>query len=288
MSMQRRQLLKLGTALAGAGASLAHGATRSGSRGKTIGIALGSGSARGFAHIGVLQALDEAKLPISIVAGTSAGSLVGAFYAAGFTPWQMQAFALKVKDIDVADFASSKQRGLIAGAALKKLVNGYLNDMPIEKMQRRFAAVATDLTTGEKVVLNRGDTGAAVVASCSIPGVFIPARIDGRELMDGGLTSPIPVAVARDMGADIVIAVDVGGSPSSKPRRGLYEIILQSFAIMSRSLALLETQNADLLIEPDTNAFDSADFSARREMIEAGYLAGKAAIPGINRLLAQR
>jgi NTE family protein len=138
------------------------------------------------------------------------------------------------------------------------------------------------------VVLNRGDTGAAVVASCSIPGVFIPARIDGRELMDGGLTSPIPVAVARDMGADIVIAVDVGGSPSSKPRRGLYEIILQSFAIMSRSLALLETQNADLLIEPDTNAFDSADFSARREMIEAGYLAGKAAIPGINRLLAQR
>ena len=288
MPMHRRQLLKLGTGLAGAGALRAQAAPpRLKNRGKTLGIALGSGSARGFAHIGVLQALDEANLPINVVAGTSAGSLVGAFYAAGFSPWKMQEFALKVRDIDVADFASSKQRGMIAGIALKRLVNGYLNDMPIEKMPRRFAAVATDLTSGQKVALRRGDTGAAVVASCSIPGVFVPASIDGRDLMDGGMTSPIPVAVARDMGADFVIAVDVGGAPSTKPPRGLYEIILQSFTIMSRSLSQLEGKSADFLIAPNTDAFDGSDFSVRREIIEAGYLAGKAAIPAITRLLGR-
>ena len=285
-AMQRREILKWGAGLAGTTGAIAQAATRAKPKGKTVGLALGSGSARGFAHIGVLQAFDEAKLPVSIVAGTSAGSLVGAFYAAGFSPWKMQEFALKVRDIDVVDFSSSRQRGLVAGFALKRLVNSYLEDMPIEKMQRRFAAVATDLTTGDKVVLRRGDTGAAVVASCSIPGVFIPTRIDGRDLMDGGLTSPLPVGVAREMGADIVIAVDVGGGPSSKPRSGLYEIILQSFSIMSRSLTELEAKNADLVITPETNAFDSSDFSARREMIEAGYLAGKAAAPAIGRLLA--
>lgn len=286
MTVHRRHILGLAAGWVGTGSALAQSKGRAKGRGKTVGIVLGSGSARGFAHIGVLQALDEAKVPVSIVAGASAGSLVGAFYAAGFSPWKMQEVALKVRDIDVADFSSGKQRGMIAGVSLKRLVNGYLNDMPIEKMQRRFAAVATDLTTGEKVVLRKGDTGAAVVASCSIPGVFVPMRIDGRDLMDGGLTSPVPVAVAREMGADIVIAVDVGGGPSSKPRNGLYEIILQSFAIMSRSLADLEGKSADLLITPNTDAFDSSDFTARREIIEAGYLAGKAAAPAIARLLA--
>jgi NTE family protein len=286
MTMQRRQVLGIGASLLGSGSALAQSRGRSKGREKTVGIALGSGSARGFAHIGVLQALDEAQVPVSIVAGASAGSLVGAFYAAGFSPWKMQEVALKVRDIDVADFSSSKQRGMIAGISLKRLVNGYLNDMPIERMQRKYAAVATDLTTGEKVVIRKGDAGAAVVASCSIPGVFIPTRIDGRELMDGGLTSPIPVAVAREMGADVVIAVDVGGGPTTKPRNGLYEIILQSFAIMSRSLADLEGKSADLLITPNTDAFDSSDFTARREIIEAGYLAGKAAAPAIARLLA--
>ena len=290
MSLQRRQLLALGAGLAGSGSVLAQAGAPVGARPKpagqkVIGIALGGGSARGFAHIGVLQALDEAKVPIGIVAGTSAGSLVGAFYAAGFSPWKMQEVALKVRDIDVADLSSGNKRGMIGGAALKRLVNGFLDNMPIEKMPRRFAAVATDLASGEKVAIQRGDTGAAVVASCSIPGVFVPTLFEGRELVDGGLTSPVPVAVARQMGADLVIAVDVGGRPSSKPRSGLYEIILQSFEIMGRSLAQLESKGANLLILPKTDEFDSSDFSARKEMIEAGYLAGQAAIPELRRRL---
>ena len=285
MSLQRRQLLALGAGLAGSGAALAQTAARPKPGGKVVGIARGGGSARGFAHIGVLQALDEAKVPIGIVAGTSAGSLVGAFYAAGFSPWKMQEVALKVRDIDVADLSSGNKRGMIGGAALKRLENGYLDNMPIEKMQRRYAAVATDLATGEKVAIQRGDVGSAVVASCSIPGVFIPTMFEGRELVDGGLTSPVPVAVARQLGADVVIAVDVGGRPSSKPRTGLYEIILQSFEIMGRSLAQLEGKSANLLIQPKTDEFDSSDFSARKEMIEAGYLAGQKALPVLRQLL---
>lgn len=289
MDMQRRHWLALGAGLAGSGLVRAQaGKTRPEVRpagGKTIGLALGGGSARGFAHIGVLQALDEAKIPVSVVAGTSAGSLVGAFYAAGFSPWKMQEVALKVKDIDVADLSSGNKRGMMGGAALKRLVNGFLENMPIEKMPRRFAAVATDLATGEKVAIQRGDTGAAVVASCSIPGVFIPATFEGRELVDGGLTSPVPVAVARQLGADVVIAVDVGGKPTTKPRSGLYEIILQSFEIMGRSLAQLEGKTANVLIQPRTDGFDSSDFSVRKEMIEAGYAAGQTAIPELRRKL---
>lgn len=285
MDMQRRQWLALGAGLAGSGLVQAQTGKARPAAGKTIGIALGGGSARGFAHIGVLQALDEAKVPISVVAGTSAGSLVGAFYAAGFSPWKMQEVALKVKDIDVADLSSGNKRGMTGGAPLKRLINGFLDNMPIEKMQRRFAAVATDLATGEKIVIQRGDTGAAVVASCSIPGVFIPTMFEGRELVDGGLTSPVPVAVARQLGADMVIAVDVGGRPTTKPRSGLYEIILQSFEIMGRSLAQLEGKTANLLIQPRTDSFDSSDFSARKEMIEAGYIAGQAAIPELRRKL---
>lgn len=287
--LQRRQLLVLGAGLAGSGSALAQAANRSRPSGqRVIGIALGGGSARGFAHIGVLQALDEAKVPIGVVAGTSAGSLVGAFYAAGFSPWKMQEVALNVRDIDVADLSSGNKRGMIGGAALKRLVNGFLNNIPIEKMPRRFAAVATDLASGEKVAIQRGDIGAAVVASCSIPGVFIPALFEGRELVDGGLTSPVPVAVARELGADTVIAVDVGGRPSSKPRSGLYEIILQSFEIMGRSLAQLEGKSANLLIQPQTDRYDSSDFSARKEMIEAGYLAGQRAVPELRRRLGLR
>ncbi len=288
--MQRRHLLALGAAALPIGAAQAQ--QRSGRRSDTptttnkrVGLVLGAGSSRGFAHIGVLQALDEAGVPVSIVAGSSAGSLIGAFYAAGFTPWQMQDIALRVRDIDVADLSTGNRRGLMAGLALQRLVNSQLNQMPIERMPKRFAAVCTDLATGERVPLVSGDTGAAVAASCAIPGVFIPANHHGRELVDGGLTSPLPVAVARQMGADFVIAVDVGSKPSDNKRTGLYEIVLQSFEIMGRSLTQLESKSADLLIQPDTGRYSSTDFSARKELIEAGYIATRAVLPRLRRQL---
>ena len=243
-----------------------------------IGLALGAGSARGFAHIGVLKALDEGGFKGDVVAGTSAGSLVAAFYAAGFTPWQMEEVALKVKDVDVADISSASKRGMFAGDALQKMVNSYVKDIPIERLKLPFAAVATNLKTGELVALRTGDTGASVRASCAIPGVFVPANIGGLELVDGGLVSPLPVKTARMLGADFVIAIDVGSKPMNNTGSGLYEVLLQSFEIMGRSLSQLEAQTADFVIRPDTLKFASTDFAARKDLIQSGYEAGVKAV----------
>jgi NTE family protein len=243
-----------------------------------IGLALGAGSARGFSHIGVLKALDEAGFKADVVAGTSAGSLVGVFYAAGFTPWQMEDVALKVRDIDVADISSASKRGMFAGEALQKLVNDFVKGAPIERLKLPFAAIATNLKSGEVMILRNGDSGAAVRASCSIPGVFVPAMIAGNELVDGGLVSPLPVKAARMLGADFVIAVDVGSKPANNTHSGLYEVLLQSFEIMGRSLTQLEAQTADFVIRPDTLRFASTDFAARKDLIQAGYEAGLKAV----------
>lgn len=278
--MQRRQFA---TFAALAGSALQSAAQNSGTLTKPaqsasapmrIGLALGAGSARGFAHIGVLKALDEAGLKADVIAGTSAGSLVGVFYAAGYTPWQMEEVAIKVRDVDVADISTASKRGMFAGDALQKLVNEYVKNVPIERLRIPFAAMATQLRTGELVALRQGDAGLAVRASCAIPGVFVPPMINGQEMVDGGLISPLPVKAARLLGADFVIAVDVGSKPTNNTQGGLYEVMLQSFEIMGRSLVQLEAQTADYLIRPDTSRFTSTDFSARRDLIQAGYEAG--------------
>ncbi|WP_296509512.1 patatin-like phospholipase family protein [Rhodoferax sp.] len=243
-----------------------------------LGVVLGGGSARGFAHIGVLKALEESGYKPDVVVGTSAGSLVGAFYAAGFSPWQMEEVALKVRDIDVADLNSANKRGMFAGEALQKLVNEYVRNQPIEKLKLTFGAVATNLQSGEAVLLRSGDTGQAVRASSAIPGVFVPALVGGMELVDGGLVSPLPVRFARTLGATQVIAIDVGTKPQNNVGNGLYEVILQSFEIMGRALTALESKEADMVIRPDTSRFSSTDFAARKDLIQAGYVAGRSAL----------
>ncbi|WP_295959716.1 patatin-like phospholipase family protein [Rhodoferax sp.] len=255
---------------------------------KKIGVALGAGSARGFAHIGVLKALVEAGLAPEVVAGTSAGSLVGAFYAAGYTPWQIEDVALKLRDIEIVDLGQSNKRGMFTGETLQKLVNQYVKDVPMERFKRRFGAVATVLKSGELRLLSSGNAGAAIRASCSIPGVFVPCVIGDEELVDGGLVSPLPVKAARKLGADVVIGVDVGVLPQNTTRVGLYEVILQSFEIMGRSLSQLEGQTADFMIRPDTARFSSTDFTVRKEIVQAGYEAGVAALPELRQLLRAR
>ena len=251
-----------------------------------IGLALGAGAARGFAHIGVLKSLDQAGIKADVIAGTSAGSLVGVFYAAGFTPWQMEDVALKVRDIDVADIGSASKRGMFAGDALQKLVNGYVKNVPIESFKIPFAAVATDLRTGDMVLMRTGDAGQAVRASCSIPGVFVPALVGGRELVDGGLTSPLPVQAARQLGADFVIGVDVGAKPQNPIQSGLYEVLLQSFEVMGRALTKAESLQADFMIQPDNGRFSSTDFAVRKELIQSGYEATEAMLVRLKSALA--
>ncbi len=253
-----------------------------------VGLALGAGSARGFAHIGVLKSLDQAGIKADMIAGASAGALAGVFYAAGFTPWQMEEVALKVRDVDVADFSTASKRGMFAGEAMQRLVNEYCKGAKLEQLKLPYAAIATNLKSGDSVMLRLGDTGMAVRASCSIPGVFVPAVIDGQELVDGGLTSPLPVKEARSLGADFVIAVDVGSKPQNNTSAGLYEVLLQSFEIMGRALTNAAATQADILIRPDTIRYSSTDFSARKDIIQAGYEATQKMLPQIMAKLVEK
>jgi NTE family protein len=253
-----------------------------------IGLALGAGSARGFAHIGVLKSLDQAGIKADMVAGTSAGALAGIFYAAGFTPWQMEEVALKVRDIDVADFSTASKRGMFAGEALQKLVNEYCRGAKLEQLKLPYAAIATNLKSGDSVMLRVGDAGMAVRASCSIPGVFVPAVMDGQELVDGGLTSPLPVKEVRSLAADFVIAVDVGSKPQNNTSAGLYEVLLQSFEIMGRALTQSAAAQADIVIRPDTLRYSSTDFSARKDIIQSGYEAAQKMLPQIMAKLVEK
>jgi NTE family protein len=248
-----------------------------------IGLALGAGSARGFAHIGVLKSLDQAGIKPDVVVGTSAGALVGAFYAAGYSPWQIETVALNAKEVELADVSSTGSRGMLVGDSLWRFVNDALKGARIEALRTRLAVVATDLRSGDGVVLRNGVVADAVRASCSIPGVFIPRELAGRELVDGGLVSPLPVKVARQMGCDVVIAVDVGTRPNGAALSGVYEIVLQSFEIMGRALAEHEAQFADIVVRPDTSSFGSSNFGARRELIQSGYEATQRALPDLKR-----
>ncbi len=250
-----------------------------GARPLRVGLALGGGSARGFAHIGVLKSLDQAGIKPEVVVGTSAGALIGAFYAAGLSPWQIEEVALRTREVDLTDLAQTNRRGMLVGDSLSRFVNDALKGARIEDLRLRYAAAATDLHTGELVLLRTGAVADAVRASCSIPGVFVPREVAGRELVDGGLVSPLPVRSARLLGCDLVIAVDVGTKPHRASLAGMYEVILQSFEIMGRALADQEAQSADVVIRPDTSRYASSDFNARREMIQLGYEAGQHALP---------
>ncbi len=242
--------------------------------GAKVALVLGSGSARGFAHIGVIQALEAANVRPDIVVGTSAGALVGALYASGMSGAQMEELALKVKDIEIVDFATGSKRGMVMGETLQRYVNLAIKNRQIEDMPVQLALVATHLRTGEIAVMKRGDTGLAVRASCSVPGVFIPPRIGDADYVDGALVSPVPVRVARDLGADVVIAVDVSSAPLNASPAGIYEQVMHSFEIMGRSLARLESDQADVVIRPDVGRIPSTDFNARAAFIALGNSAG--------------
>lgn len=255
------------------------GSTAAPGRPARWGLALGGGSARGFAHIGVLKALEQAGLRPDIIVGTSAGALIGAFAASGQPMTQIEELALRLRDGDIADFASAGKRGMLAGEALWRVVNDGLKGARIEQLRTPFAAVATDLKTGDMQLLRQGSVADAVRASCSIPGVFVPRELAGRELVDGGLVSPLPVRAARQLGADLVLAVDLTTRPRRSEFPGLYEVILQSFEIMGRALSDNEARLADLVLRPDTSLYASTDFGVRREMIQVGQESMQALLP---------
>jgi NTE family protein len=192
-----------------------------------------------------------------------------------------------MKESMVSDW-SLPDRGILKGEALQEFVNRGVQGRPLEKLPRKVAVVATDLQSGEPIVFQRGDAGMAVRASSSVPGVFQPVKISGREYVDGGLVSPVPVKVARDLGADFVIAVDVSSKPALNPVQGTLDVLLQTFTIMGNAIAATELQQADVVIKPDISRISSLDFQSRHLAILEGERAAQAAIPEVKRKLAER
>jgi NTE family protein len=251
-----------------------------------IGLALGGGAARGFAHIGVIKTLEAQGIVPDLIAGTSAGSVVGALYAAGFNGFDLQRLALQMDETAIADW-SLPSRGVLRGEALQNFINKAVDNRPIEKLPRRLAVTATDLQSGELIVFERGNVGMAVRASSSVPAIFQPVTINGREYVDGGLVSPVPARVARRMGADVVIAVDISSRPAAQTLGGSVDLLLQTFAIMGQSIAAHELQSADVVIRPALGATRGTDFQSRHLSILEGETAASAQLKLIQEVLAQ-
>ena len=239
---------------------------------------MGGGAARGFAHIGVIQVLEEAGVKVELVAGTSAGSLVAALYASGKSGKELAATALTMDESAIADW-SFPGRGLIRGEALARWVREHTGGRSIEQMSLPLGIVATDLDSGAAILFQRGDTGVAVRASSAVPAVFQPVKIGQREYVDGGLVSPVPVRFARQMGAQLVIAVDISQSVEGNATGDVMKLLLQTFSIMGRSINSFELRDADVIIRPALVGIAGTDFSGRQRAIQAGRDAALAALP---------
>ncbi len=254
-----------------------------------IGLALGGGAARGFAHVGVIQVLEEAGIRPVLVSGTSAGSLVAAIYASGKNGKQLQHIAETMEEAAIADWTLPLfNRGMLRGDALARYVNSQVGARLIENMPLPLGIVATDLHSGQSMLFQRGDTGTAVRASSAVPAVFQPVRISGRDYVDGGLVSPVPVRAARQMGAELVIAVDISSPPDGNLGGGTLDVLLQTFSIMSKSINYFELRDADVVVRPALDGISSADFGARKRSIEAGRLAMRQLLPQLQAAIAAR
>jgi len=250
-----------------------------------IGLALGGGAARGFAHIGVIQVLEENGIQPDLVVGTSAGSLVAALYASGKGGTSLAQLADGMDETVFTDW-SFPGRGLLRGEALAKYVRDNTAGRTIEQMHLPLGIVATDLDSGQAILFQRGDPGTAVRASSAVPAVFLPVRIGLREYVDGGLVSPVPVRFARQMGAELIIAVDISAAPEGNATGDPMRMLLQTFAIMGRSINSFELREADVVLRPKLPGVSGADFTARKRAIQAGRDAALAALPQLRAKIA--
>lgn len=250
-----------------------------------VALVLGAGASRGFAHIGVLKVLESNRIPIHMIIGTSAGSFVGSLYAYGFNAYQIQKMSFSLEKGDIIDL-TIPDNGFIKGEKLEEYINTMVKNTPLEKMRIPFSAVATDIQNGREVVFGKGDTGKAVRASCSIPGIFRPVKIESRMYVDGGVVSPVAVDAARRMGADIVIAVDIASSIDNTPPENTIDTILQSISIMYSKLTAVQLKRADVVIAPKVGYIGSSDFSKRHEAVLEGEKAALEALPAIQNIVA--
>lgn len=246
-----------------------------------IALVLGGGGAKGFAHVGVLKVLEKNGIKPDLIVGTSSGSLVGSLYASGKSADEIADIATHISDSELLDFTLSKQ-GFIEGNRLQNWINAQVDNRPIEKLPIPFAVVATNLTTQQKAVFTTGDTGLAVRASSSVPTVFIPVRINNQRYADGGLVSITPVQTAKDMGAKVIIAVDITAPAGKK-----YQNNLDFWALLDKNLGVMPTQAsaelklASVVIRPEVGHIGTSDTVNREATILAGEKATLAKLPAI-------
>lgn len=254
-----------------------------------LGLALGGGAARGFAHVGVIQVLEQHGIRPHLVVGTSAGSLVAALYASGMGAAELERTAMAMEEATLTDWTMPLLgRGMLRGEALARYVRTEVKGRLIENMPMPLGILATDLASGEGVVFRRGDAAQAVRASSAVPGLFIPVSIAGHDYVDGGLVAPVPVAQARAMGAEVVLAVDISSDPAGNSAQGWVQVLLQTTAIMGQSINRLAMNGADVVpVRPALSGVGSADFSSRQRSIEAGRAAMLAALPRLKADLAR-
>ncbi|MFA6612236.1 MAG: patatin-like phospholipase family protein [Dehalococcoidales bacterium] len=265
---------------------------------KKIGLALGGGAARGLAHIGVLKALQNNNIKIDYIAGTSAGAVAGAAYAKGTSPEALKEMALSMGVRDWASLADVgiPHGGFISGNRIKSLLKVIIGDVDFKELSVPFACVACDLYTGEEVIINKGSVLEAVRASISIPIVFSVVERDGRFLVDGGLINQVPVNVVREMGADIVIGVNVIPTLKSRKKKaaakkvkqpGIFDVMTHVIDITNAKTVIKSLKGANVVINPDTRDYTSADFHQAKDLILQGELAGELSIPEIELALKQ-
>jgi NTE family protein len=251
-----------------------------------VALVLGGGAARGFAHVGVLRVLEQEKIPIDMIVGTSVGSLIGAMYASNPNSFELEWTSFTLEKDDIFDFSIlSSATGPVKGEKLEKFVNAKVPVKNIEQLKVPFYAVAADLNTGEPVVFSSGPVCKAVRASCSIPGVFTPLSYNNRQLIDGGVLGNVAPEVARQYGANLVIVVSIDKSTQNKDTGNLVSITLQAIAIMSNKIDSYKLKEADVLIAPEIGDVGTMDFTQKKRCMQAGIDAAQKAIPEIKKRL---
>jgi NTE family protein len=253
-----------------------------------IALVLGGGSAKGFAHVGVIRVLDQEKIPIHMIVGTSVGSLIGGMYAANPDSFQLEWMAFKIDRNDILDFSIVYSKmGPVQGVRLESFVEQNVKARKVEETKIPFFPIATDLNTGETVILEKGSLARAIRASSSIPGIFVPVSFDNRTLVDGGVTDNVACDIAKAKGADIIIAVNLQRDVKNYQIDSLLDIIGQSVAIMMRESSKAKLACADVIIEPDTKGIGMFDFTQKKQLMEEGIKAARLAMPKIREAISR-
>jgi len=253
-----------------------------------VALVLGGGSAKGFAHVGVLRALEKEKIPIHMIVGTSVGSLIGGLYAANPDSFQLEWAAFKINRGDILDFSvTSSKMGPVQGTRLESFVEQNAKVKTVEATKIPFYPVATDLNTGETVTLEKGSLARAIHASSAIPGIFVPVKFGNRTLVDGGVTSNIACEVARAKGANVVIAVNLQRDVRETDINSVIDVIAQSISIMMHVNSQTKLTHADVILEPDTKGISLFDFTQKKTLMEEGIRSAERAMPKIKALVGK-